>query len=834
MSPTTVASTGSGSGADTDGGSSSSLLIGLLVAAIAGWALAAVAWKRRQQKGQAPKRMGGGSRQGEHNVTTNRAFLGGNAEPRRSGGVPRVVAPGEDANDSNGNGRLAVGAVGEARSKSKSSSKSGTSHHSEHSVNASFLGHLDGEVYPQATTNDAPVVGDDYECIELGSAATAAADNHTYEYDVAAAAKAKQGRRAANNPNHDLRGEQHEYAAVEYATQLDGQPTSEEYAAVDYGPDQPASGAAYLAPTPTGEPAVYLAPTDNPAAYLAPADGQPEYAAVDYGATEPHSQTYATAADLRTTAVVQPEYAAVDYGATQPDSQTYAAVNYSKDAVVSPLQAAYLAPTPGSQSQEPSYHSPDVGASTYNKPRAAGNTHGHRDPVALATGGGGGNGGGGLSPSNVHQTGDDDYDDMYGVVMSAESSPARTTEAAPAALDSNTANNNYGITAELYPVAQVAQVAYVAPTPTYAAVDYSKAELSTVVVSSNYDTLLRTPVVVSSNDDTLLRTTLRDNTAGGAATAIVDEAYQPAAVHFDGDGVEYDYEAMHFQANGAYDYGIPSQIMASSGSKAERAVPAETESMYSSYDVPGLNAHGAAQGQSGLMVTESTYAGLYEPHATYVDHVTTTRDRDLSNEPITPAADGTHANTQATASGQVLTSQTQTSVTDTQTTATTVALTSQTVTSVADNQTAATEVTLTSPAQSVTSVSDDDFDPTYDYAARSGPDVKIVLGGALRRLTEETSIVDVDQVDSQIETLRRPDEDDPDFVATTHNVVAQGTCSGDKWTPKKKKTKPKLDGMGGGLNGPSGVAAEVNAAIGDDEKVMVWDPRRQRQSFKDW
>ena len=89
------------------------------------------------------------------------------------------------------------------------------------------------------------------------------------------------------------------------------------------------------------------------------------------------------------------------------------------------------------------------------------------------------------------------------------------------------------------------------------------------------------------------------------------------------------------------------------------------------------------------------------------------------------------------------------------------------------------------------------FEPMYDYAAESGPDGKLVLSATLRRGLDENSIVDqpplqLQPIDPRFETLRRPREDDLDFIVTAHNFVAQGTQSGGKWGTKKKKNKRTL------------------------------------------
>jgi hypothetical protein len=423
--------------------------------------------------------------------------------------------------------------------------------------------------------------------------------------------------------------------------------------------------------------------------------------------------------------------------------------------------------------------------------------------------------------------GGDDDDGEYGVVITTAPASPRTAEVAPVAIDSSAVDQSstYGVTADIYPVAKVAQVAYVAPTPTYSPVDYSRPEVSEVAVSNTYaegpfaDDETRAP----------LGAPIAGNTAAGAATATVDEVYQKVSVQFDGKGIDYDYEALHFKVNGDYDYGIPSQIAARPCGKAERAVPAKpgAEMMVSSSMYQSLG------DDTGVMAPDTTYAALDGAHATYGSLETPSTARGLSTAPFAPAADGTHANSQTTATGQ-----TPTSVTDAQTTAPEAPVTCQMATSVTD-------ITgpggmLKSPAQPLATMErrlrnprddDDDSEPTYDYAVRgqSGPDAKIVLSAVGKQRSEGVSVVD--DVDKRFQTLRRPREHDPDYVATPHNFVSQGTYSGDKWKTKKKKSKPKLEAM----DRPESIVAEDTiAAMSENDAVMVWDPKRQRDSFKNW
>ena len=127
---------------------------------------------------------------------------------------------------------------------------------------------------------------------------------------------------------------------------------------------------------------------------------------------------------------------------------------------------------------------------------------------------------------------------------------------------------------------------------------------------------------------------------------------------------------------------------------------------------------------------------------------------------------------------------------------------------------------------------DGDSEPTYDYAVRSGTDTKVVLSAVGKQLSEGSSVVD--DVDKRFTTLRRPREHDPDYVATPHNFVKKGTYSGDKWTTKKKKSKPKLDAGVRPGSSESIAVEDTIAAMGENDAVMVWDPKRQRDSFKNW
>ena len=127
------------------------LLIGIVVVAVAVLALATLAWRRRRQKAQASKLFG------EH--TANRAFSGGYAEPRPRNVGPRVAAPGQDTDDSDADGYLAVGAASEAQpasSSSKSKSKSTTEQYGVFLDTSTGGGHPD-----QHVQQSAPIVSGD-------------------------------------------------------------------------------------------------------------------------------------------------------------------------------------------------------------------------------------------------------------------------------------------------------------------------------------------------------------------------------------------------------------------------------------------------------------------------------------------------------------------------------------------------------------------------------------------------------------------------------------------------------------------------------------------------